>query len=547
MMLFQRKRPAVAPHFQPVTLSAETKGEVLASYTICGAQVDISQDQGRGRYTIREPLLSVEETRLLSLILERLYYSLGPLDSSDVGELRKYVDAHLEDTCDELGVLEVVRPRIDAFDYYVHREIGYSMIQTPMMDPDVEEVECTGPGRPVTVVHRVFSEFPRLETNAMFGSEEELSRFVERMAERGGKSVSVAVPKQDFMVSEGHRVSVTYSNEITRPGSTFTVRKFPDKPYTITELFNFNTISPLEAAYLWILAEARRFIMIAGPTGSGKTTMLNSLLTMLDPLAKIATIEDDPELRLPHGNWLRYFTRSPSFAGVKAIGMDELVRHSLRNRPDYIVVGEVRGTEIADLVQAVATGHGGLNSFHAASYQDIMARITGLLAPDLASEFRHLISAVVVMRRVVRPDTGKMVRRVVEILEPDTRGEGSPVRIFCWNHATDTHDVDRNLREEVKMNKPADGQRPKKTRAAAHLKTLHPQEGTNREVLTRYSQALRVSAEMVGWSVAQLDEELSARWDFLNSLLTEGVREYADVASRLSRFYYERKVGRRKR
>lgn len=545
-MLLAKKRPTATFRFQPVTLTAEPKGEVLSSYTVSGAEVTISQDQGRGHYTIREPALTDEERRLLSLILERLYYSLGPLDSDDARELRKYVDTHLEDTCDELGILETARPRMEAFGYYVHREIGYSTIQTPMMDPDVEEVECTGPGRPVTVVHRVFSEFPRLETNAVFGSEDELSRFVERMAERGGKSVSVAVPKQDFMISEGHRVSVTYSSEITRPGSTFTVRKFPEKPYTITELFGFNTISPLEAAYLWTLAEARRFIMIVGPTGSGKTTMLNSLLTMLDPLSKIATIEDDPELRLPHGNWLRYFTRNPSFLGVRPIGMDELVRHSLRNRPDYIVVGEVRGPEIADLVQAVATGHGGLNSFHAASYQDIIARVTGLLTPDLASEFKHLISAVVVMRRVVRPDNGRMVRRVVEILEPATGSDGNAVRIFRWNHVADTHDVDLPAKS-TEVGESGDGQRPKRGRIATHGREQHPQLEIWRDALLRHSRMLRISAEIMGWSEVQLDAELAARLEFLNSLVTGGIKEYADVAARLSRFYYERKTRGKRR
>jgi len=212
-----------------------------------------------------------------------------------------------------------------------------------MNDPYVEEISCEGYDKPVAVIHRKYTEYDWLDTNIKFGSEDVLRSFVQSLAQRCGKSVTVAVPFTDAMTKERHCIAVTFSGEVSLPGSSFDIRRFPEEPFTIGHIVKFGTMSPLMAAYYWLLVENKGFVMIIGPMGSGKTSMINSLATIISPTMKICTIEDTPELRLPHVHWEHLKARHTySIPETKFdVSLMVLTKLSMRFRPDYIVVGEV--------------------------------------------------------------------------------------------------------------------------------------------------------------------------------------------------------------
>lgn len=277
--------------FRAEPLVAAFKGEVREKYQVDQALVFIVDEGGRGFYLISEPELTVEEQRIYSLLMENLYFSMKP--AAKIEDPMQYVEGFIWDAAEELGILNSVERSFQKFKYYITRDaFGYGLLQAPMMDPDVEEISCTGYGRPVTVIHRRYTEYDWLDTNIVFQSEDALKNFVQRMAQRIGKSLTTAIPFADAMSREGHRIAMTFSDEVTLPGSTLCIRKFPEQPLSIAHLISFNTLTPLMAAYLWLIMEYRGFIMVLGPMASGKTTLMNSILTMINPTLKIASIED---------------------------------------------------------------------------------------------------------------------------------------------------------------------------------------------------------------------------------------------------------------
>lgn len=235
--------------------------------------------------------------------------------------------------------------------YYLLRDLrgGYGPITVPLFDPNIEEVELNNWSYPITVVHR---ELPgiRLVTNIRFNSEVEAKDFIMSISRRGlPRSVSLLKPYLETILPEGHRFTGTIG-EITI-GPTFSIRKFPPQPLTLEELILKGTLKPSAAAYLWLIAELKGFIMISGPMSSGKTTLLSAIASKLPTYSKIVTIEDTPEIRLPHPHWIRMFTREGEDEKSR-ISMFDLVKLAVRYRPDYIIVGEVRGEEVHALFQA---------------------------------------------------------------------------------------------------------------------------------------------------------------------------------------------------
>jgi flagellar protein FlaI len=475
-------------------------------------RVVVGRVGGKGFYLVDEPHLTEEEKGVLSQLLSMVYISM-PLPLGEVSEdnpeeeselptfKRGIVADYLRRVAEELEVSSITGESQRKFLYYILREMSFSFITPLLLDPSLEEVECTGWNNPVSVVHRRYTQYLRLETNVKFRSERELRTFVERISELSGRSVSLANPIQNFMIRGGHRVAVTYGNEISSPGSTFDIRKHPREPFTIVDLFRSGMLSVDLAVYLWLLMEAKKFVMILGPTGSGKTTLLNGLLMLLNPNAKYLTIEDTPELKLPHQYWVRLFSRPAFFSGTKEVGMDELVKLALRYRPDYVVVGEVRGTEIANMVQAVATGHGGVTTFHGSSMNDLFTRILGLLEKDVAKEFTSLLSCVVIVNRIVNPKDRSQVRRVLEVYENSPDGMTS---VFRWDPLTDTFSA-RDGREA-------------------------------REAIVS-SRQVGESLRLLGWSHDLLSVELEARREILGHLVSGNVWEYGKIAEVLRAYY----------
>jgi len=326
-------------------------------------------------------------------------------------------------------------PRSQAEAYALEKaKSGYGPLYPLIIDPHIEEIACEGPGRPLAVIHKLVPD--RWVEVDMVLDEDEADALAIQLARLAGKSVSLASPLAEGLTREGHRVAVTFSREVSRFGSSFVIRKFPHRPITIVDLIAQSVLSPLEAAYLWLLLEAKMFILIVGPMASGKTTLLQAIASLIPPFKRVITIEDTPEIRLPTPHWDALITRPPlPGEDIGEIGLEDLLKFALRRRADYIIVGEVRGREARLLSQAVAAGHGGITTFHADSPDAAVTRL--LLDPiSLPRLFLRSIAVIVHIRRM--PDyMGGLRRRVVSITEL-TRDE-ELIEIFKWNPHTDTH------------------------------------------------------------------------------------------------------------
>ncbi|MCE4624584.1 MAG: type II/IV secretion system ATPase subunit [Desulfurococcales archaeon] len=310
---------------------------------------------------------------------------------------------------------------------------GYGSIYPLIIDPHIEEIAVDGPHRPVAVIHKYYPG--RWMNTDIVLDEEEADSLSLQLARKAGRIVSIASPYAEGLTGEGHRVAVTFRREISRFGSTAVIRKYPSRPITIADLIAAKVISPLAAAYLWILIEAQAFIVIIGNMGSGKTTLLQALAGLIPPYYRIVTIEDTPELRLPHDHWDSLIVRSKTPGGeAPEISLEDLLRFSLRRRAEYIIVGEVRGRETRLLAQAAASGHGSLTTFHADSPEGAILRMR--LDPiNLPPLFLQVITAFVLVRRIPVVG-GKVKRRMYSITE--VNGD-ELVEIFEWRANTDTH------------------------------------------------------------------------------------------------------------
>ncbi len=308
-------------------------------------------------YFVDEIPLTTEERQLYEKVMDILYWELEPPPSGE--DPREHFKKQVSKIIRKfrLRFSSSIHPGISwqKIEYYINRDsIEYGPITPIMKDPAIEDISCDGVGRPIYVWHSRYESIP---TNIRFDSDEELDDLVVKLAHKAGKHVSVAFPIIDAILPEGHRLAATYKREVSRDGSTFTIRKFKDKPLSIINLVLGGTVSSLLAAYFWKILEFNMTGLIMGVTGAGKTTLLNALATLLRPTIKIVTIEDTPELRLTHENWVQLYSR-PSYGfegGMGEISLYDLVRVSLRYRPDVVIVGEVRGEEAKVLFQAIAS------------------------------------------------------------------------------------------------------------------------------------------------------------------------------------------------
>lgn len=325
------------------------------------------------RYEVVEPSLSPSDLRLLrilrNLLLERVDVTMSELGSEE--NAAKYLRNTVLKIVRDFKI-RINRHTLEKLLYYIIRDyVGYGKIDVMMRDPLIEDISCNGVNIPIYVWHRDYESIP---TNIKFESEEELDSFVIRLAYKTGRMISVANPILDSILPDGSRIQLTLGRSVTRHGSTFTIRKFKKDPLTIIDLIRFNTVSSHMAAIYWLLIEHKMNLLVCGPTASGKTTTLNSLACFIQPDAKIVTIEDTPEIRLYHKNWIRSVAR-PGYGGAAEITLFDLLKAAMRQRPDYIIVGEIRGAEAYTLFQAMATGHGGISTLHAESVAAAVHRL----------------------------------------------------------------------------------------------------------------------------------------------------------------------------
>jgi len=328
--------------------------------------------------------------------------------------------------------------------YYVFRDfIRYGPIDVVMTDPQVEDVSCDGVRVPFYIYHRKYGSIP---SNLKFDSAEELDSFVVWLAQKCGKHISVAQPMLDATIPDGSRLQATLGMHVTKRGSSFTIRRFRENPFTPLDLVRFKTMSPEMMGYLWLAIENGQSMLICGGTASGKTTTLNAILLFIPPQMKIVSIEDTRELNLPHENWVPLLTRAgfggKSVSTGKAAGeidMFDLLIAALRQRPQYLMVGEVRGAEAFVVFQAMATGKSAYTTFHADDVQSMVHRLEN----DPINLPRALVAAldIVLLQAQVKvgTDMTRRVKALIEIVGVDPESnELITNSAYTWNPADDT-------------------------------------------------------------------------------------------------------------
>jgi len=408
------------------------------------ARIIYNREEYEYIYELLEPPLTEEEEEILWDIkdtLERtLTYNWKIMTRKDKEQyLVDSVDSFLRSR--EIKIDKISKQKIM---YYVVRDyIGYQKIDGLIRDERVEDISCDGVGIPIYIFHK---KYQSMKTKLMFNDDDELNSFVVYISQKCGKQISVADPILDGTTEEGHRVQATYGREVTTRGATFTIRRFKEKPFTPTELVMYGTASPEIVAYFWLMVEQGESAIVIGGPACGKTSTLNAFAMFIPPAAKIVSMEDTREINLPHQNWIPGTTRSgmgeATLTGKAAgeIDMYDLVRAALRQRPNYIIVGEVRGRETYTMFQAMATGHTTYSTMHADS---IVSMIHRLENPPINCP-RILMTALnnVIIQKIVRiRDTiGRRITQVVENVgfEPETNELITNV-VFEWEQDKDVH------------------------------------------------------------------------------------------------------------
>ncbi len=393
-------------------------------------------------YYVIEPKLTPREKSILEkvkkIIMERLDIEFESLKRK---EAKEYLEKRFMEIIREVTPYLPKDKQEDIF-YYIQRDfLGLEKIEPLMQDPNIEDISCDGVGIPIYVNHRD-PKIGTIKTNIVFESAEELDRFVNKLAQRCGKMISIAQPLLDATLPDGSRLQATLGTDIARRGSNFTIRKFTEEPLTPAMLIKYGTLDSKLMAYLWFLIEHRRSMLIGGGTATGKTTMLNALSLFIPPDAKIVTIEDTAELRLPHPHWVPHVARKPitEFGGKKIgeVDMFDLLVESLRQRPDYIIVGEVRGKEAYVLFQEMATGHAGIATIHADTIEKLIDRLT---TPPIAlpGSLIEILDSVLFLSRIKRRNS--YIRRVTgihEIAGYDKKHEAPVINtLFEWDAMRD--------------------------------------------------------------------------------------------------------------
>jgi len=496
--------PKVHGSLVDLTFEAKPGIEEMEMYPVNEpyAYIRIIYDHSTHEYTylVLEPVLSEPEKDLLKELKERLFETLD-INTKDISkdEARRQLRISVDDILADYGIKlsPVQREKIL---YNMHKDfLGDGLIDAIMHDKHIEDISCDGVNTPLFAFH---ASYESMKTTLMYLNAEELDSFVTKLAQRAGKYISISEPILDATMNDGSRIQMTLGQEVTAHGSTFTIRKFKDEPITPTDLIEWHTFAPLSVAYIWLAVENGKSAIFAGGTASGKTTSLNAISLFIPPMAKIVSLEDTRELKLPHPNWIPSVTRdSFDTAGRGEINMYELLRAAMRQRPEYILVGEVRGKECQTLFQAMSTGHVTYSTIHADSVSSVVHRIEN---PPMDVP-RNMLSALdIVCIQVQARMGGKRIRRnkqIVEILDIDPRtNELITNEVFKWRSATDeiTYSGKSYILEEI--------------------------------------------MEARGWNENRMREELKRRQEVLEWMRIKKIRHYKDVAKILISYYREPEV-----
>ncbi len=385
---------------------AGDKMTLMETYDLLEGLVHVNIEAGNGttRYVVEEEKPTHEEQTMIdSMVAQYRKDNLkrAPNDFDDYSN-RSEIFRKL----DSRGIYFLER-------YYT----GYGIIHPLMSDQRIEDITCDGVGIPVFVFIKEYGFMP---TNIVFNSEDSLNFFIRKIAQEGGKQISVSVPVVEVALKDGSRVSASLGRYVTTRGPSFSIRKFREVPISPVDLIRLDSTDFMQLAYLWTIIEYGANIMVVGGTATGKTTFLNAILSFVSQDKKIVTIEDTKELNLKHENWISTLTRTVSNdeadeeEDTTEIDMFDLLESALRHRPNYIIVGEVRGAETFTVFQAMLAGRFGMGTFHA----DDMETFVHRLEAKPISIPRSLITS---LNTVVMLDTtyvgGILKRGVKEISE----------------------------------------------------------------------------------------------------------------------------------
>ncbi len=454
-------------------------------------------------YEVIEPQLNEDEDDVLMAVRRELVDRFILVDKDDMDKREEILHEMAEKAMKETGIelSDVSKERIF---YYLRRDfLGFGAIHVAMIEKQVEDISCDGVNIPIYIYHRKYGS---IKSNIKFETAEELDAFVVWLAQRSGKHISVASPMLDATMPDGSRLNATLGTHVTKRGSSFTIRRFKEDPFTPIDLIKFKTMSSEMMAYLWIAIEGGQSMLICGGTASGKTTTLNAVLLFIPPQMKIVSIEDTRELNLPHENWVPTLTRSGFGAknpvtgkAAGEIDMFDLLAAALRQRPQYMMVGEVRGAEAYVVFQAMATGKSAYTTFHAEDVQAMVHRLEN----DPINLPRALIAALDIVLLQGQVKVGKnMTRRVkglIEIVGTDPQtDELITNNAYMWNPADDTFNYSGHsyVYEKVAMAK--------------------------------------------NWSMREMEREVKRRKDILEYMKKIKVSNYKDVARIVSAYYKDK-------
>ena len=334
--------------------------------------------------------------------------------------------------------INVTKFQYNSLRYLLRRKLeGMGVLDPMILDTNIEDISCSGLGS-IFVEHKILGS---LRTSIGFDTHEILDKFVIELAEGIKHPVTFREPCVDATLPDGSRINIVYGTDVSKRGSNFSIRKFSETPLSILELIQFGALNYDMAAYLSLILQEGMNVWVSGETASGKTTLLNALTTFIPPEAKIVSIEDTPEVQVPHHNWIRGCTRgSAKEADTSEVSMFDLLKAALRQRPNLIIVGEIRGVEGAIAFQAMQTGHACMSTFHAASVSKLIQRVTGNPINVPKSYVDNL--NVVVICQQVRLATGGLARRITslnEIVSYDSVADSfSFIESFTWNPLDDS-------------------------------------------------------------------------------------------------------------
>jgi len=463
-------------------------GVLLEKYDLLDGvyTVSIYVLEGVGYYILTEKIPSPHIMDLANIIGEVIRRTGLDVNESNLMDKIRYILDLLD--------LELEDEHVKYIYHHIYKLINVFQVLHPLFkDPDVEEITVPDRQFRVFVRHRRYPHLQWLTTNIEFPNKDVLNSYIQRLSLASGKSISPSNPYVEARAPDGSRLTLVYGEEVSA-GPSLTVRKYPEVPWTIVKLIAADAISPEAAAYLWILHDAKGVILISGPMASGKTTLLNALLMLTDPRKKIVTLEETPELNIPHPIWQRMYTREvPFYSDLKPVTLWDLARWSLRTRGDYVVIGEARGEEVIALVQQSLFGTGALTTIHATSPQDLINR---LLSPPMNLPRYWLPSIWAIVQ--LRPIGGW--RGVTEIIEMDK--EGRSVKVF-----------------------------ERRSRPGYLEPLVDPTE--------TYRMRLAASLLILG---DRIRDEYRKRVDFLLKMLERKVMDYESLKVELAKFYAEESV-----